>query len=726
MRDIKRQILYGSTFLLMLLAAAVTSGGGNMAKNQVNHLSKESSLYLQQHSRNPIDWYPWGPEALTLARTSERPIFLSIGYSACHWCHVMAQESFEDQAVAKVLNANFVCIKVDREERPDIDTIYMNMAQTLTGRGGWPLNLFLTPDLKPFSVGTYISRETLLKTAERIAELWKKDRKVLLTSAENLNTRLIPNNNESRDDAFYSQLENTAWKNLQRDFDPVNGGFGGAPKFPAAHRLLFLLRYYYLTNQPDVLNCVYLTLDKMRMGGIYDQLGYGFHRYSTDANWKVPHFEKMLYDQAMLMMVYTEAWQVSGRKNYADIVREIFRFISRDLTSPDGAFYATIDANANYYLWSSKELRSILNAGEFGLSRRIFNIRTDGNFKPEHGSETGNNILYQSQPLTKLVTELNCDLDTIQWMQRQIQDKLYAVRKKRLQPTIDHKIITGWNGMMIVALAKAGSVMNRRTYLNHAIEAAEFIRTQMKNQDGGLCHCNDQNQAKGEATLNDYAYMIWAMVELYEATYNKEYLDQARQWTQYVNHHFADQNRGGYFDTSDHAEKLLQRPRTIYDGPYPSGSTIMVLNMFRLASLAGDSDLATEAEKKATAVATEINRSPENGTMILNSLMFARYPAWQIVVVGRAHHEDTELLLDGLQQPFCPFKSLDLLEADENGNTADVQHCMIKRQATVYICRNRECRQPVTSLAEAWHILGITPPIDPAVKNSGRNLKSKE
>jgi len=699
----------GKIAILATLLLTVPAGFGDTAPEVRNHLGDSASLYLRQHVRDPIDWYPWGPEALNLARKSGKPIFLSIGYAACRWGHVMARESFSHPAVAQVLNENFICVLVDREERPDLDDVYMSVVMTLTGRGGWPLNLFLTPDGQPFSVGTYLPRATLLETATRIAGLWRKNRSSLTAAAEHLTAAVTRSAGprERRDDAFNAQLEKTAWTTLRQSFDRAHGGFGAAPKFPAAPRLMFLLRYAFLTGETAALSEVFLTLNRMRQGGIYDQLGGGFFRYATDDAWKVPCFEKVLCDQALLLMVYTEAEQLSGQKKYLGTVRELFHFLESEMVSPEGAFYSSIGADDGYYLWRYRELRTLLSPGEFGLARRIFNFRTEGNFHPETGEVRGGNILYRRTSFYQLARELNADEGDLRMLSGQIVETLRHARNQRTPPVVDRKIIAGWNGLAIAALARAGMATGNRQYLEAAIRAADFITGHLRRPDGALDHCFLAGRPQGTAVLDDYAAMIWAMLELYEATFDPRYLESARDWTRYVTRHFADAGRGGYYDTSDRAEQLVFRPYTVYDGALPSGTGVMVLNLLRLAALTGDAELAAEAEKRATANATEVNRSPENSTMLLNGLMFARYPAWEICVVGTAAQPDTRRLLNALRQPFCPFKSIVLMTPNERGVTADGIHRMIAGRPTAYFCRNRNCQPPVTAPEAVAPLLNV-------------------
>ncbi len=676
---------------------------------KTNHLAGETSPYLKQHLYNPVDWYPWNAAALRRAVEENKPIFLSIGYSTCHWCHVMASQSFENEKVAAALNDTFVCIKVDREERPDLDAVYMRFCQALNGGGGWPLNVVLTPELKPITAATYIPPDQLIEFAGRMKVLWRDEPEKLRANAENL-TAYLKTTPDRRDSAFVDGIEKKAWENLRRDFDGNNGGFGSTPKFPSAQRLMFLLRYWYLTRDPEVMRVVETTLNKMRCGGIYDQIAGGFHRYTIDAAWRVPHFEKMLYDQAMLALLYAEAASATGNPLYRDTSIETIRYVLTRLRSPDGSFISAEDADERYYLWQLEELRQNLSPGEFELATRIYNLHPDGNFVPETGKNVYKlNIPYLYMNPYALAVKMNADVSEFMNIKKRIDLQMLSIRSRRLRPHLDDKIITGWNGLMIAALARAARVFDEPSFLESATIAADNILSLHRRADGGLIRCRVGESPSGQAVLEDYAYVIWGLIDLYEADFNPKYLSAAIGLTEYVNTHFIDPELGGYLVISTDDDTALFRPRSIYDDALPAGGTVMVLNQMRLASLTGSEEYAKQAEHNAMALALEANRSPHNCSMLLNALMFASFPAWEINVVGTMDDVNTTNMLKMLSGAFCPFKSLRFYDAASGKKPMNESLSMVNDTCTVYICRNQTCREPVNSLTEVARILNLKP-----------------
>ncbi|MEN3037834.1 MAG: thioredoxin domain-containing protein, partial [Candidatus Kryptonium sp.] len=494
-----------------------------------NRLINEKSPYLLQHAENPVDWYPWCDEAFEKAKVEDKPIFLSIGYSTCHWCHVMEKESFEDEEVAKILNENFVSIKVDREERPDIDSVYMSVCQAMTGHGGWPLTIIMTPDKKPFFAGTYIPKHSrfgrigLIDLLQRVSHLWKENKEKLLSLADEITTDLKQAFSQSIvNDTIDESVLSLAYDQLKSQFDPEYGGFGKAPKFPIPHNLMFLLRYWRKTGNPKALEMVEQTLNSMYLGGIYDHIGFGFHRYSTDRYWLLPHFEKMLYDQALLLIAYLETYQATQNQKYARICNEISSYVLRNLTNPNGGFFSAEDADSEgeegkFYLWEFNELKEILNQEEFNFVVGKFNIQIDGNYYDEvRKSKTGKNIFYLTEHLS--------NENITKW--ETIRQKLFKYREQRIHPLKDDKILTDWNGLMICAFARAYSVLRNENYLNIAKNSADFI---LKNllKDGKLLHRFRDGEAKINAYLDDYAFLIWGLIELYEASFETKYLRNA-------------------------------------------------------------------------------------------------------------------------------------------------------------------------------------------------------
>jgi uncharacterized protein YyaL (SSP411 family) len=541
-----------------------------------NRLITESSPYLLQHASNPINWYPWRKEAFEKAKREDKPIFLSIGYSTCHWCHVMEHESFSDEDVAELLNTYFVSIKVDREERPDIDQVYMTVTQTITGSGGWPNTVFLTPDKKPFFAGTYFPKESrwgipgLIEVLPKLADVWRNDRENVLKSAEQI-TRLLETMANSGPSTPLDQKildkSRTALANL---YDPEHGGFGAAPKFPTPHILTFLLRRYHHNQDNQALAMVEKTLTQMRLGGIHDHIGFGFHRYSTDSQWLVPHFEKMIYDQALLAMAYTEAYQATGKELYAQTVRDIFSYILRDMTSAEGAFFSAEDADSEgvegkFYLWTTAEIQKILGNTDAEIYQKIFNLKDDGNFRSQESEQpTGGNILHLQKPVPELARELGISEKQLDQRLENIRQKLYQSRKKRVPPFKDDKILTDWNGLMIAALSKAGQTLNEPKYATAAKKAADFVLLNLREKNGRLMKRYRQGKAGLTAYLDDYAFMIWGLLELYEATFQTNYLKEAIRLNDQMLKHFWDEETGGLFMTADYSETLLIRSKKIY------------------------------------------------------------------------------------------------------------------------------------------------------------------
>ncbi|MCJ7808413.1 MAG: thioredoxin domain-containing protein, partial [Dehalococcoidia bacterium] len=509
-----------------------------MNNGHQNRLIQEKSPYLLQHADNPVDWYPWGADAFTKAQSENKPIFLSIGYSTCHWCHVMAHESFEDLEVGKLMNESFVSIKVDREERPDIDAVYMKVCQMMTGSGGWPLTIIMTPDKEPFFAATYIPRESrfgligMLDLIPRIKELWSTRQTEVLDSASQITGALRQASSDISNEELSESMLHLTYEQLASRFDQENGGFSIAPKFATPHNLLFLLRYWARTGNEQSLHMVEKTLQAMRSGGIYDHIGFGFHRYSTDTQWLVPHFEKMLYDQAMLAMAYTEAYQVTGKEEYAQTAHEIFDYILRDMTAPDGGFYSAEDADTDgeegkFYLWTHQEIAQVLSVEEANLATIVFSIKKDGNFSETDGRENISNILHLTETLEELAVNLNISVHELKKNLEKIRKKLFAYREKRVHPHKDDKILTDWNGLMVAALSKGAQVLNEPHYASAAKRAIDFTLNNMLTSDGRLLHRFRDGQAALPAYIDDYAFLIYGMLELYETSFDSRYLEGA-------------------------------------------------------------------------------------------------------------------------------------------------------------------------------------------------------
>lgn len=698
----------------------------------VNSLISEKSPYLLQHANNPVDWHPWSEEAFEQALHEDKPVFLSIGYSTCHWCHVMAHESFEDPQVAKLINDAFVPIKVDREERPDIDQIYMTACQMMTGRGGWPLTIIMTPDKKPFFAATYIPKvgrfgsSGLLELIPRIKDLWTNDRNRLLDSAEkisvNLNQLRTPQPGTTLDE---SALTN-AYEGLCNQFDLQNGGFGSAPKFPTPHNLLFLLRYWKRNNDANALDMVETTLQAMRMGGVYDHVGFGFHRYSTDARWFAPHFEKMLYDQALLAMAYSEAYQATHKVEYADTAREILAYVHRDMTSEAGGFYSAEDADSEgvegkFYLWSVEELKALLDKDEFSLLLKLFDIQEGGNFEIERGL----NILALRSSLEDAASVYGIPEKEVRERLSEIRTKLFAAREKRIHPYKDDKILTDWNGLMIVAYAKAAQMLGQpatghapgdqglddQDYSLAARSAADFILANMRGPDGRLLH-RYRDSPGIQANLDDYSFMIWGLIELYEAVFDAQYLQAALDLTRVMIEHFWDNESGGFYFTPDDGERLLVRRKEIYDGAVPSGNSVAMLNLLRLSRLTGNHEYEELADKIGQAFSVQVSRQPAAYSMLMASIDFGIGPAYEVVVVGDPGAQNTLEMLKALRSRFIPNKVVILVDSGQDSpaifRLAEFTKNLsaIGGSATSYVCANQSCDLPTTDVAKMLDLIG--------------------
>lgn len=692
--------------------------------NSTNRLINEKSPYLLQHADNPVDWYPWGEEAFEKAKKEDKPIFLSIGYSTCHWCHVMEHESFEDEQVAKLLNETFVCIKVDREERPDVDDVYMTVCQMVTGSGGWPLTIFMTPDKIPFFAGTYIPKESrfgrpgLMQIIPNVKEVWTHQRDKILASANKVEEALSLSSDIASGMDLRKEVLDEAYGLFRNSFDARHGGFGRAPKFPTAHNLMFLLRYWKRTGEKQALQIVEATLQRMRQGGIFDQVGYGFHRYSTDQEWLVPHFEKMLYDQAILAMAYTEAFQATGNEFYKTTAEEIFTYVLRDMTDEKGGFYSAEDADSEgeegkFYIWTENEIREILDKDEADLFIKVYNVEAEGNFREEATQrKTGANILHLTKPLSEIADELGVKLSELERRLETSRQKLFEVREKRVHPLKDDKILTDWNGLMIAALAKAGRAFDELRYTEAAQNAAQFILEKMRNDQGELFHRYRNGEVGIQGYLDDYAFLIWGLLELYETTFELSYLQTALELNEIALDQFWDGKNHGFYFTAEDAEKLLVRKKEIYDGAIPSGNSVMMYNLIRLARMTGNTEFENEANLITRAFSSHITRSPNAYTMLLSAFDFAMGPSYEIVVVGNSQNGDTQQMLRALNQKFIPNKVVLVVDTDKDkAKISELAEFVsdfgsIDGKATAYVCSNFQCELPTTDVAKMLSLLG--------------------
>ncbi len=677
-----------------------------------NRLAHETSPYLLQHAHNPVDWYPWGEEALTKARAENKPIFLSIGYSACHWCHVMEHESFENEQTAALMNELFVNIKVDREERPDLDSIYMEAVVAISGQGGWPMSVFLTPDGAPFYGGTYYpptprygmpNFEHVLKTVAHVYHHQKDD--VLNNSTVLLNrmgTGWPLQSGGSLDPA----VPELAVQSLTRTFDRTHGGFGSAPKFPQPMTYDFLLRAYYRHRRPSLLEMVELTLRHMAHGGMYDQLGGGFHRYSVDSVWLVPHFEKMLYDNALLARLYLHAYQLTGQPFYRRIVEETLDYIAREMTHPDGGFYSTQDADSEgeegkFFLWTPAEIEAILGQTEGRIFCRVYDVGTPGNFE-------GQSILNLPRPLEQAAQELSIPPDQLERRLSDSRAKLFAQREKRIKPSRDEKIITAWNGLMLAALAEAGRVLERNDYITLATRNAEFVLSTMK-KEGRLFRTwkAESGQAKLMGYLEDYAFYADGLLALYQTTFNPRWFQEARALMDVTLNHFQDKGNGGFFDTADDHEPLITRPKNLQDNATPCGNSMAARTLLLLTAYTGQDKYAAPALTALTAVQSHMSQYPAAFAHWLGALELALASPKEVAIIGPAGRADTAALFQTALRPYRPNQ---VVAQASQGDTAAHPELvearpMREEQATAYVCQHFACKQPVTTPTELAALL---------------------
>jgi uncharacterized protein YyaL (SSP411 family) len=728
----KRSLLYFATGIILVsivlfLANEETVARASESKNmeKPNRLINEKSPYLLQHAYNPVDWYPWGEEAFEKARKENKPIFLSIGYSTCHWCHVMERESFEDPEVAKLLNEVFVSIKVDREERPDIDSIYMTVCQMMTGSGGWPLTIIMTPDKKPFFAGTYFSKDTrfgrigMMQLVPRIKEIWTTKRQDIINSADKITSTLQQATKASQGEELGESSLKVAYSQLAERFDIMHGGFGRAPKFPTPHNLLFLLRYWKRTGNEGALEMVEKTLDAMRLGGIYDHVGFGFHRYSTDAEWFLPHFEKMLYDQALLSMAYIELYQVTGEEEYERTVREVFTYVLRDMTSPQGGFYSAEDADSEgeegkFYTWTEKEIKEVLNKEEADLIIDVFNAEKGGNFNEEAtGKGTGSNILHLKRSIPEIASQLKISKEDLEKRLDSAREKLFVAREKRIHPHKDDKILTDWNGLMIAALAKGAQVFNEPSYVEAAKRALDFILKNLRKPDGRLLHRYRDGQAAISAHVDDYAFLIWGLLELYETTFDINYLQTAIDLNRDFITHFWDDQNGGFYFTANDGEDLIIRQKEVYDGAIPSGNSVAMLNLLRLNRIAANADFEEKAQKIVRAFSKNVKEFPSAHTQLMVALDFGIGPSYEVVIVGDSRADDTKNMLKAVREKYVPNKVILLRQTEkeepEISTIAEFTRSQLSLggKATAYVCLNHVCKLPTTDISKMLELLNV-------------------
>ena len=677
---------------------------------QTNSLINEKSPYLLQHAHNPVNWFPWGEEAINKSRIEDKPIFLSIGYSTCHWCHVMEKESFEDAETAILLNNSFVCIKVDREERPDIDGIYMSVCQMLTGSGGWPLTIIMTPDRKPFFAGTYFPKNDrfgksgLLTIIPQIVELWKNKRKEVLASSEEITDAVRLSSKNKSGDKSGEEIFHRAFKDFKKRNDPEYGGFGSAPKFPTPHNLTFLLRYWKRYNDKSALDMVENTLTNMRLGGIYDHIGYGFHRYSTDRQWLVPHFEKMLYDQALLVPVYLETYQATNKKLFLETAEEILSYVMREMTSPDGGFYSAEDADSEgeegkFYLWTSDEVTNLLHE-DSNLALELFNIKKDGNWTdPISPDSNKTNILNMTKTLEEVAGNLKCPPELIKEKLTKIRKLLFEQRGQRIHPFKDDKILTDWNGLMISAFSKAAQITGNEVYISFARSGTDFISEYLTDESGRLLHRYRDGDSSIPSNIDDYAFFIQALLDLYETSFSIDNLDNAKYLLDLAIHDFWDEDAGGFFFSSKENKELIANQKEIYDGAIPSGNSIMILNLLRMSKITANADYEEKAAMINRAFSSIISRSPSAFSQALSGYDFAFGPSLEIVISSNEYDYYANMMVKEIRKSYLPAKIV-LLKTASNNLQKIAPYVSgqnpINGMATVYLCRNFSCDYPVT------------------------------
>jgi len=686
---------------------------------QVNSLIKEKSPYLLQHAHNPVNWFPWGEEAFNKAKAEDKPIFLSIGYSTCHWCHVMEKESFEDEETAKLINDAFIAIKVDREERPDIDGIYMSVCQMLTRSGGWPLTIIMTPKRKPFFAGTYFPKNDrfgksgLLSIIPRIMDLWKNRRQELLDSSEEITLAVKTSSNINPGNQSGEEIFQLAFEDFKIKYDPEYGGFGKAPKFPTPHNLTFLLRYWRRYKDDSALGMVENTLTKMRLGGIYDDIGYGFHRYSTDRQWLVPHFEKMLYDQALLVPIYLEAYQATNKKLYIETAEEILSYVMREMTSPMGGFYSAEDADSageegKFYLWTKDEITNLLHEDpNFALT--VYNIQKEGNWRdPKSAEKNMTNILHMTKTLEEIAADFKCPPEPVKERLIKIRSLLFEHRKHRIHPFKDDKILTDWNSLMITAFSKAAQVTGNEVYISFAKSGVDFISEYLTDKSGKLLHRYRDGDSSISGNIDDYAFYIQALLDLYETSFSIDNLDEAKYMIDLAIHDFWDEETGGFFFSSKDSTELIVNQKEIYDGAIPSGNSIMILNLLRMSKITADADYEEKAMMINRAFSSIISRSPTAFAQTLIGYDFGFGPSFEIVISSNEYDHYAHMMVKEIRKCYQPAKIV--LVKTVSNNLQNIAPYVsgqnpINGKAAVYLCRNFSCDFPIADYKNIREVL---------------------
>ncbi|NNE43641.1 MAG: thioredoxin domain-containing protein [Gemmatimonadetes bacterium] len=697
--------------------ASKTDGGTE------NRLAHETSPYLLQHKNNPVDWYPWGDEAFARAKAEDKAVLVSIGYSSCHWCHVMEHESFENPEIAAMMNELFVCIKVDREERPDVDEVYMTAVQLMGQRGGWPLNVFVTPDGQPFFGGTYYPPEDRYgrpgwpTVLQRIAHAWQTQRDQISEQAGQLVAALGQNSEfQARDGLPEAGLFEIARDQLAGGFDEVHGGFGDAPKFPPSLSLQFLLRRHRRTGNAEDLRIVEKTLTEMARGGMYDQVGGGFHRYSVDEQWLVPHFEKMLYDNAMLSRVYVEGWQVTGNDMFRRIAGEVYDYVLREMTEPAGGFRSATDADSDgregvYFVWKLAELEEILGE-EAPLFIKAYGATVDGNFEDVHHprmpGEQGMNVLFLEQGLEEFAAAQGMEFPEVDRRLAAAREKLFKHRAGRTYPGLDDKVLVAWNGLMIGSFAYAGRVLDEPRYVAAAEKAADFILANMRRDDGRLLRTHRAGESKIPAFLEDYAFLASALLDLYEATFDPRWFREAQSLAAEMNRLFGD-DEGGWRHTAGDGEKLVAEFKSPTDGAIPGGNGVAVQVMLRLATMTGDADARERAEAAFRLFRGPMERMPGGTMSMLIGLDRLLHADGEFAFVGDPDAKSVKSLVRRAQREFLPGAVFALLDPENPESEALIPllegKTLVGDEAAAYVCKDFACQAPVTEVEELEKLL---------------------
>ena len=705
---------------LIIATIDTVTGEKNMsaettANKYSNRLINETSPYLLQHAHNPVDWYPWSTEAFERAKKEDKPVFLSIGYSTCHWCHVMERESFTNERIAEIMNEHFISIKVDREQRPDVDAVYMDAVRMMTGSGGWPLSVFLTPDGKPFYGGTYFppadmyGRPGFERILLSIADAWKNKREQLLGSAGRISEVLSGLSEQTGRQKLSTDILKGAYYYFQNTFDTAYGGFGGAPKFPQPTNLSLLLCYWQRTADEPSLEMVEKTLDAMAKGGIYDHIGGGFHRYATDARWLIPHFEKMLYDQALISKVYLQTYQITKKQEYATTAGEIFDYVMRDMTDAAGGFYSAEDADSEgkegaFYIWDQKQIASILSKDETQIFSAYYGVTEEGNF------EEGKTILNITTSLEELEKKFQKDRVTIVNILTTARSKVFKERENRIRPYKDDKVIAAWNGLMVSSLAYGGVILQEESYIKAAEHAADFVLDTL-HKSGRLMRYYRNGHVVELAFINDYAFMIIGLLDLYEATFDARWLIKAKELSEQMIELFADNERGGFFLTGKDSEKLIARTKPGTDGAIPSGNSVAALALLKLGRLTMNQYFTEQGTKVLEAFSQQLEHSPAYSSAMLIALNFWLGPTQEIVIAGDADTPYTKQMLNLVRGKFLPNAVVLLHEQNEAGSAISRIAPFIKNQTaiggktTAYVCENYVCKKPVNKIEELDKLL---------------------